>query len=259
MQLCVVVRERVDYCTVPVQYSTMGESACSSCAGHQLQNEVLGFYIQTTGFGLGPGGMSFVEVCSGKNALRKMCVVTAIVRWGSFGVSFSAMAAPDAGDGNTGAMPEKVEEKEPGSADPSVRIVFLLMPDAFEHTMQFSPALSIAQVKAEVAADLQLAVDTLTLDYNGAHLDENDTLGKLGFGAGSTQKLTLTVGGAGGAERPETNEGPQLAKDEIEVVVHFGEYSVPRGSLHPNTNLLSPPPPSSPPPLLSIDLLSLPI
>ena len=121
-------------------------------------------------------------------------------------------------------------------ADNTCRIVFTLMPDGFEHTVDFATSATVGAVKHDVAAELQLSEDTLRLDYNGALLAEGDTLEMLGFSAGTTQRLTLTVlsgnsGGDGGAGAgagvdPGTNEevgSGNMGAGEIEVVVHFDD------------------------------------
>ena len=115
------------------------------------------------------------------------------------------------------------------------RIVFTLNPDGFEHTVDFPTSTTVGAVKADVASELQLAEDTLRLDYNGALLEPGDTLEQLGFSAGSTQRLTLTVlsgdnNGAPGV--PESNSPTQernqnMGAGEIEVVVHFDDPNEP--------------------------------
>lgn len=125
-------------------------------------------------------------------------------------------------------------------ADNTCRIVFTLMPDGFEHTVDFATSATVGAVKHDVAAELQLSEDTLRLDYNGALLAEGDTLEMLGFSAGTTQRLTLTVlsgnsGGDGGAGAgagvdPGTNEevgSGNMGAGEIEVVVHFDDPNEP--------------------------------
>ena len=139
------------------------------------------------------------------------------------------------------------------SDDDTVRIVFTLLPQGFEHTVDFPTTTTVAEVKRSVAADLQLDEATLRVDYNGALLDEGDALGTLGFSAGSTQRLTLTVqaegagpGGAGpgggapidmgaaaaGSSAGSTGADSQagemnMGAGEIEVVVNFDDPSEP--------------------------------
>ena len=117
------------------------------------------------------------------------------------------------------------------------RIVFTLNPDGFEHTVDFPTSTTVGAVKVDVAAELQLAADTLRLDYNGALLAEGDTLEQLGFAAGSTQRLTLTVLSSGGNSMssdigPESNDASDVGNQnmgagEIEVVVHFDDPNEP--------------------------------
>lgn len=121
----------------------------------------------------------------------------------------------------------------------TVRIVFQLLPDGFEHTVDFPTSTSVGAVKADVAAELQLAEDTLRLDYNGALLEPTDTLEQLGFSAGSTQRLTLTVlssdsngqltqpGGGQAIDMSGTHPNPNMGAGEIEVVVHFDDPNEP--------------------------------
>jgi hypothetical protein len=117
----------------------------------------------------------------------------------------------------------------------TVRIVFQLLPDGFEHTVDFPTSTTVAAVKSDVAAELQLVENTLRLDYNGALLESGDTLEQLGFSAGSTQRLTLTVLSTdtqngdvtSGKEASSGSGSNNMGAGEIEVVVHFDDPNEP--------------------------------
>ena len=123
----------------------------------------------------------------------------------------------------------------------TVRIVFELLPDGFEHTVDFPTSTTVAAVKQDVATELQLVENTLRLDYNGALLESGDTLEQLGFSAGSTQRLTLTVltsdssnsnsNNGGNPNTTGTTAGMEnnmnMGAGEIEVVVHFDDPNEP--------------------------------
>jgi hypothetical protein len=124
----------------------------------------------------------------------------------------------------------------------TVRIVFELLPDGFEHTVDFPTSSTVAAVISNVATELQLVENTLRLDYNGALLEGGDTLEQLGFSAGSTQRLTLTVltsdssnnnSNSNNDGNPNTGTTPGLENNmnmgagEIEVVVHFDDPNEP--------------------------------
>ena len=111
---------------------------------------------------------------------------------------------------------------------PTVKLVFKLLPDGFEHAVDFPTSTTVAQVKSSVAAELQLEEPLLRINYMGTMLSAGDTLEMLGFGAGSTQNLTLTVMPADGS-RPESNGGQvvNMGAGEIEVVVNFDDPNEP--------------------------------
>ena len=112
-----------------------------------------------------------------------------------------------------------------------MKLVFKLLPDGFEHVVDFPTSTTVQQVQASVAAELQLAEESLRLDYMGTLLSSGDSLEMLGFGAGSTQNLTITVIPADGS-RPESSGGEvvdmsNVGGGEIEVVVNFDDPNEP--------------------------------
>lgn len=93
--------------------------------------------------------------------------------------------------------------------------------------MQFAPSTLIGDVKAAVVADLQLDAASVQLDYNGAQVDDGDSLQTLGFGVGAQHNLSLTlVGPENGPAVNQSEDGGKFA-DEIEVVVHYDDPEEP--------------------------------
>jgi hypothetical protein len=134
-------------------------------------------------------------------------------------------------------------------AAPTVKLVFKLLPDGFEHVVDVPPATTVAEVQSSVAAELQLNERALRLDYMGTLLSGGDSLETLGFGAGSTQNLTITVmpadgslpmssggevvdmsvhgGGGGEGEGGDGGMGIGMGGGEIEVVVNYDDPNEP--------------------------------
>jgi len=100
-----------------------------------------------------------------------------------------------------------------------VDATFVIMPENFQHMMKLRAGMSGAEIKAAIAGELPLPIDTMSLRFKGAPLADETRLRDLGIAPGDAAHIELVVEykqpAAGGGSK--ANAVPGQLPDSIDV------------------------------------------
>ena len=125
-------------------------------------------------------------------------------------------SAGGGGDGGGAAAAAAAAEDD----SPSVEATFVIMPENFQHTMKLKAGMSGADVKAAIAGELPLPINTMRLKFKGEPLSDETRLSDAGVAPGDAAEFELVIEYAQPAEGQAgagTNVVPGQLPDSIVV------------------------------------------
>ena len=136
------------------------------------------------------------------------------------GASEEEAGAPEADDAPGPEEAAPVAATAPDDGTPDVEATFVIMPENFQHAMKLKASMTGADVKAAIAGELPLPMDTMSLKRNGEPFSDETRLSDLGVTPGMTDvefELVVEYKQAKDERAKASNAVPGQMPDAIDV------------------------------------------
>jgi hypothetical protein len=89
--------------------------------------------------------------------------------------------------------PAEMPGRPPDDGTTPIEATFVIMPENFQHSMQLSASFTFAEIKAAIASELPLPIDTMSLKFQTEPISDEVRLSDLGLEPGDAVQLELVV------------------------------------------------------------------